>query len=245
MAVDKLVESFLHPVVTPIVRMTMHNTLVNRIYQISSKTALTKTTLGSGKLRSLALTVSPKVYANLSATYVMKPSNPGPEPLIPTETTRVEQTTTRYKLTLDTELYTLLHNLDKALKQQLLGSVEDIYVRHLKEKYVGYRNLTCLEVINHLKANYYKVTLTDLKDNTAHMNAPHNINEPFESINEKIETAVDFTAAGKVPYTPYQVVTTTYYLIFAMGYFTAVCCRWNQKPVASKTWEEFKIYFAE
>ena len=72
--------------------------------------------------------------------------------------------------------------MDKALKQQLLGAVEDIYIRSLKYKYVGYRNLTCLEVIDHLKAKYYKITPADLKINTARMNAPHNNNEPFESI---------------------------------------------------------------
>ena len=103
--------------------------------------------------------------------------------------------------------------------------MKDIYVRTLKEKYAGYGNLTCLEVINHLKANYYKITLADLKLNTACMNAPQNINEPFESIIEQIETTVVFSDAGKFPYTPEQVVTTTYNLIFATRYFTDACCR--------------------
>ena len=71
------------------------------------------------------------------------------------------------------------------------------------------------------------------------MNAPHNINEPFESIIEKIETAVDFADAGMVPYTPDQVVMTDYNLIFVTGFFTDVCCRWNQKPTVDKTWAEF------
>ena len=63
-------------------------------------------------------------------------------------------------------------------------------------------------MIDHLKANYYKITPADLKHKTAKMNAPHNINYPFESIIEKVETAVDFADAGKVLYTPDQVVTT-------------------------------------
>ena len=135
--------------------------------------------------------------------------------------------------------------MDKTLKQQLLGAVEDIYVRSLKEKYVGYRNLTCLEVIDHLKMNYYKITPAELKLNTVQMNVTHNINDPFESIIEKIETDVDFVDAGKITYTPEKVVTTAYDPIFAMGYFTDVCCQWRQKPAARKTWAEFIIYFAE
>ena len=49
--------------------------------------------------------------------------------------------------------------MDEALKKHLLGPVEDIYVKSLKEKYVGYGNLNCLKVINRLKANYNKITL--------------------------------------------------------------------------------------
>ena len=43
--------------------------------------------------------------------------------------------------------------MDKAPKKQIMGAVEDIYVGSPKEKYIGYGNLTCLEVINNLKEN--------------------------------------------------------------------------------------------
>ena len=135
--------------------------------------------------------------------------------------------------------------MDKALKQQILGGVEDIYVRSLKEKYVRYGNLTFLEVIDHLKSSYYKITPADIKLKTVRMNAPHSINEPFEFIIKKIETAMEFADAGKVLNTPDQVVTTAYDLIFSTGYFTDACCLWNQKPAARKMWAEFNIYFAE
>ena len=79
----------------------------------------------------------------------------------------------------------------------------------------------------------------------AWMNLLHNINEPFDLIIKKIETAVDFADSRKVPHTPDQVVTTAYSLIFSMGYFNNECHRWNQKPEASKTWAEFNIYFVE
>ena len=44
-------------------------------------------------------------------------------------------------------------NMEKDLKQHLLGIAKDIYVRSLKKKYIGYGNHTCLEVINHSKEN--------------------------------------------------------------------------------------------
>ena len=93
---------------------------------------MTQTALGSGKLGFLVLTVSLTVYATLSKKTFTKPANPGPSPSIPKNSTGTEQTFIRYKLTLDTELYLLLQNMDMSLKQNLLGAVEDIYVRYLK-----------------------------------------------------------------------------------------------------------------
>ena len=176
--------------------------MADRIYQISSNASSMQTTLGGGNIGFLTLTVSPMVYATLSSTSFIKPANPGPAPETPMNTTGIKQTAIRYRFTPETELYTLLQNIDKSLKQQLLEDVEDIYVRFPKEKYVGYGKLPCLEVIYHLKENYYKITPAELKLNMAWMNAPNNINDPFKSIIKQIETAVDFADAGKVLYTP-------------------------------------------
>ena len=73
----------------------------------------------------------------LSVILFMTIANPGPAPAIPTNTTGIEQTAIWYKFTLDTELYTLLQNMDKSHKKNILGDVEDIYVRSLKYNYVG------------------------------------------------------------------------------------------------------------
>ena len=120
--VEKLVETFLHPVVTLIFRIPTYDTLVDKIYQISSNVASMQATLDGGKLGFLALTVSPTVYANLSATSFIKPANPGLALEITTNITSIEQTSIPYKFTLDTELHKLLHNMDKAPSNSSWGS---------------------------------------------------------------------------------------------------------------------------
>ena len=79
--------------------------------------------LGSRKSVFLAITVSPMLYAALSATPFEKPLNPGLAPRIPPNSTIIEQTVIRYKFTLETELYLLHTNIDKTLKQQLMGDI--------------------------------------------------------------------------------------------------------------------------
>ena len=47
-------------------------------------------TLGGGKIGFLALTVSLTVYAALSSTVFTKPTNPGPAPSIPKNSTGIK-----------------------------------------------------------------------------------------------------------------------------------------------------------
>ena len=51
-------------------------------------------------------------------------------------------------------MYLLHTNMDKSLKPKLLGFIENIYVKALKKNHIGYGNHTCLQMIDHLKANY-------------------------------------------------------------------------------------------
>ena len=152
-SVDKIVESFLHPLITPIDGIPTYDTLLGRIYQIPYNTVLMKTTIGSRKLGFLKVNVSPTVYATLYKTPFVKTPNPRTTLTILPNTTDINQTAIRYKFTLKRELCMLYHNMDKALNQHLLGVMEDIYIRALKKNYIGNGNHMCLEVINHLNKN--------------------------------------------------------------------------------------------
>ena len=100
-------------------------------------------------------------------------------------------------------------------------------------------------MIIHLKSNYYKITPAALKENTARMTSAYDVNLPFETIIDQIETAVDFADTRNVPFTPEQVEATAYDLILSTGYFTDSCRCWNLKSAGEKTWVNFKPFFAE
>ena len=114
--------------------------------------------------------------------------------------------------------------MDKELKLQILVSQDNIDTHALKAEYVAYGNLGFLGVITHLKSNYYKISPVSLKDNAACITAAYDINQSFGTIFDQIEMSVDFSGTRKVTYTPYQVATTAYDLIFSIRYFTDACC---------------------
>ena len=59
----------------------------------------------------------------------------------------------QYKFDRDTALFDIHINIDKALKLQILASIDGINTQALREKYVAYGNLFRLGMITRLKSN--------------------------------------------------------------------------------------------
>ena len=55
---------------------------------------------------------------------------------------------------METSIFRLQNNVDKALNILILMFIEGIYMSALTAKYVADGNLSSLEVVNHLKINY-------------------------------------------------------------------------------------------
>ena len=104
----------------------------------------------------------------------------------------MDKTAIHYKFDKGNSLFSLHNNMDKALKLQILESVDNIYTRSSKKKYLVYINLSCLKVTNHLKSNKKNITPASLKENPPRMTVVYDVNQPFKTITNQIETAVNF-----------------------------------------------------
>ena len=61
---------------------------------------------------------------------------------------------------------------DHALKQQLLGTVDDMFINVLSDTHVGYVNVTNLQLLTYLYSTYANITEGGLEDNKDAMAAP-------------------------------------------------------------------------
>jgi hypothetical protein len=105
-------------------------------------------------LHPLYLTVSPAVYANLLAAPFVPPANPGPTPIIPECAQGPQIPNIRTEFVEATELFRHYTTTDKALKQLLVGAVDEMYIRRLQTKYLGYLNVSTQQILYHLYAQY-------------------------------------------------------------------------------------------
>ena len=92
------------------------------------------------------------------------------------------------------------NDTDMAIKLLLMSEFRETYIRALQDRYVGYENVTTLEILTHLYTNYAKITLNNLQENVDEMKAPWDPNQPFETLVDQVYDGMDYKSARNNPY---------------------------------------------
>ena len=205
-ALGKVIESFPHPTIQPIVGQPTHETLTEVHLKLNTNAASIHSHLGNGQLGILFLTIAPAIYNTQSNIVFVPPANPGPSLVIPQGLTAAQIADIRRQYNVDSALYTKYGITAKALKSLLIATVDETYLRSLQEKYIGYANVTTKEMLAHLYLAYAKISDGDLEDNDKRMRADYDVNQPMEVLIKQVNNAVEITAAADNLYSAEQVV---------------------------------------
>ena len=185
------------------------------------------------------------VYNNLSDTPFIEPANPGQVPIVPPGTNSSGASHIRRLFDEDPRVFRQYHNTNNALKSQLIASVDEMYIKALRNRITGYAQTTTKQLLQHLFDTYGRLTPQDLKLNTERMNTPYNINSPIENIFEQIEDAIYIASIAQALFNNNQILNTAYTLIAKTNALELTCREWRRKPAIDKTWPNFKSFFAE
>jgi hypothetical protein len=206
--VESLIEGFLNPTIQPIVGEPTYETITAVARQLKANAASVQTELGGGALGHLAIMMLPAVYATLSVVPFVDPGNPGTAPVILLGATAAQiQTVIRHH---ETMLYAwrLFTNVDKALRQQLTGAVNHMYIHALEYPHIGFANVTTLLLAQHLLATYGRITAHSHHENDILFRKAVDPGLPFKRFITQIDEAVKYANAGKTPYTAAQIVAS-------------------------------------
>ena len=242
-SVEKIIQTFPHPTLSPILGQPAYASISALHLKLNTNAASVPSHLGNGQLGLLFLTVSPAVYNTQSAIEFVPPENPGQEVLIPENSTAAQITSIHRLHDIAAKHFAEYTATDKALKTLLLSAIDETYVRALRDRYIGYANVTTLTLITHLYTAYARISQGDLDLNHDRLRTPWDPNQPFETVISQVEDAVEYAAAGNTPYSPAQVVTHAYNLVNNTGLFADDCKLWRRKPLAERTWANFRTDF--
>ena len=232
---DKILETFPFPPIPSIISQPNYESISGANLCLNSNSASIQSHLDDGALGLLYLTVHAPVYNTLSLIPFIPLVNPGPDPIIPPDSTGPQIFNIRLQFATAAKLFKQYDAVDKALKQQLLGCVNDMFVRALRNRHIGYTNITTLEILTHLYNTYAQIKPSDLDANYKRMKAPYDVNLHIETFFDQIEDAVKFAVAGQASFTPIQVVNTAFNVIASTGMFQNDCKLWTRKQTIQKT----------
>ena len=243
--VNNIVEGFPFPTFARIDGQSTHTKIDEVHCYLNANASSVQSDLGVGSHGHLAPTILLAILDTLSATPFVIPLNPGLIPEITDGSTAAQIESLRFDHATATKLFSKYDNTDKALKQQLVGAIDPLYFKAIRNKYVGFGAQTCLIMLQHLYTNYAKISASELLLNDTAMKTDYDANLPIENLFEQIDTAVEFAAAGGAPYTPEQILTIAFQLIFKTGLFPDNCKIWKRRRQPDKTYPEFKLFVIE
>jgi hypothetical protein len=247
--VEDVIASFPHPVL-PTVQGELDYQTIHAIHKsLQANSRAIDTHLSGGTLGHLGLIISDASYAMISPatddgpTLWIIPQAPGRSPAN-TDGTAAQISASRHIWEEDVQTYRTYTSMQQALEKQIISVFEPMYLDVFNDNMVGFANISARDMLDHLFGTYGNITAVDLEINFEHMRRAWDPQQPVESLFKQIQYCADYSEAGGVLIGHPQQINVGYAKIFATGHFRSACRRWNEKPLAEKTWAQFKADFS-
>jgi hypothetical protein len=115
----------------------------------------------------LGLIVSDAAYSNIAPPtadapkFWVTPNSPGRAPAT-TDGTSAQLSAARHVWEEDVQTYRTCTSVQQALKKQIIGVFEPMYLEILNDNIVGYANISARDMLDHLFETYGNITAVDL-----------------------------------------------------------------------------------
>jgi len=183
--------------------------------------------LGSNLLGYLVLAASPAVFALQCPGTFEVPPNPGQTvtvPVPPPMAAVLSVITALHKE--DLRIFYKYNNVDKSCKKSVTRLVPEMYYRTLTNRYTGFANRSCLEILTHLWIEYGTLTDKKLQDKDRKLKSEISGEILYEELLLQIKDCVEAVVIQN-PYTPAQIVSIEMSLVEATGYCNEGCKEWK------------------
>ena len=211
--------------------------------QLQANAASVPSTLGGGANGHLGLVLTPQQYTFISLRPFVRPNHPGVL-IIPPGITNEESERLRHNQKVHMDLFTLTHSVEKTLIQQLVAAIDPVYVEELRNNTTGLIDKPLHEILLHLFNNYGQVDGAEYNNKYIELlKHQYDPDKPIDEIFTKIVDFINLAEAASMPVPVDQALHIGCGIIRQCGVFVEALKRWNKKPTAEKTWNNFKAHF--
>jgi hypothetical protein len=130
----------------------------------------------------------------------------------------------------------------KALRKQLVASVDEAYIIALKHDRSMYNAVPLEQMLAHLIDEYGEISHEDYKLNEAKFNEPWDGAEPIELIVARWNKCIKLAAASGKPYSDEQILEKAFAIVYDCGLYYEELKDWKRKPAHQRTYLLFQSH---
>ncbi len=235
-----------HPVPTKIVGKPTEKTITILHTQLIANARSIHSDGGDGLLGHSSILLTTAQYENASHNNVpyVTPAKPA---LVAHALNATTDTMYRSDKAYEQKLkvWKLHKETEDKIMQQLLGAVDDMYTKTLKEELFLYSNTNPLAVIQHLQTTYGQITAEDLLANREQLKAPWQPETEMEHFFDNIENCVAYAAKGQDPISTRNAVEAGVATLKKTGQYGFTLREWSREALVDQTYDNFKLFFTE
>lgn len=180
------------------------------------------------------------------AAYVWNPPiRPPAQPVIAAVATNAAIARAKEEWLLAQTDYNAFTNAKSVLKQQILNAVPHNFVSSLKHELTGFSTVTPRQLVAHLETTYGNVTRSHLDANLVALETPWDPSDSMEDLWTRCAQCEHIAAAGNETISPALKMRLMLKVLTQSGLFSLDIRDWNKRPVAQRTWDDFKTFFGE
>ena len=180
--VEAVKDNFRHPHIPAQPGMPTYE-IIDTVHQkLKVNTASISSTLGGGAHDLLGLTILHATYQTITGHAFMAQVNPGSLSNIAPAATQAQMGEAVRQHKEQLKRWKEYNSTDLALKNLILITFDEVYIKGLRNRHVEYQNVTSRDMIQHLYTNYGVITPAKLDENDTSMREPFDESKPIEEL---------------------------------------------------------------
>jgi hypothetical protein len=198
---------------------------------------------GGGANGHLAVVMTPADYLVRAGVAFLPPQHPGVAPVHVVGASQFVIAETNRQFKQDTDDHSLYLLVINELRQQVLTTVNKRYLSVLEDPIYGFSDRTLQEILAHLTTTYGTIKQSDIEANREKLLAPWKMEDPIESLWDRIDVAQRFATQAGQPLPDESAIYLTLEVLTKTGVLPLAIRDWKKKATADKTLANFKLHF--
>jgi hypothetical protein len=234
---------FQHPSLTKISGDPTYTSLAKLERECKANGKSVPTTLGGGAHGHLGLVSSAIAYERVSPGVTF--DRPTPPVLPDLARSTVPQITEAHRLHQELQsIYSTCNLIERTITQQINTAIDDDCLADLIDEDTGLLQGTIPEIFAELYSTFGSITPQSLAVAKAKLdNTVYNHSRPIVNLFTTITEYANMADAANAAETSTQLINIGIIIITRSTYFASDIRKWNDKPIADKTWPNFKSHF--